>query len=127
MGYNCSFLRKPKTTRSKVGKCVPLLFFQEKWELLRKGFHKLLDTVEGGFKRAFENDEYMKLYATVYDLCTQSRLDLGTENVTQATAKLYHRFAFGLIFAQVILRAWIFFQSYMRGLQVRRITSGVPH
>ncbi|KAM5573023.1 cullin-1 [Rosa sericea] len=49
--------------------------FDEGWEFLQKGITKMKRIVEGMPETQFSSDDYMKLYTTVYKLCTQDPLN----------------------------------------------------
>jgi|Transcript_101832 cullin 1 len=66
--------------------------FEEDWQTLEAGFQRLLEAVESGFVKVFDNPAYMKLYAIVYNLCTKNRLDVDNESSPQATEILYQRY-----------------------------------
>eukprot|EP01012_Entosiphon_sulcatum_P037927 TRINITY_DN4889_c0_g1_i1.p1 TRINITY_DN4889_c0_g1~~TRINITY_DN4889_c0_g1_i1.p1 ORF type:complete len:769 (-),score=186.60 TRINITY_DN4889_c0_g1_i1:539-2845(-) len=66
--------------------------FEDEWKMLESGFRKLLETIESSFTRPFDNQEYIKLYSIVYNLCTQNKLDIEHESVPQPTEILYQRY-----------------------------------
>lgn len=66
--------------------------FEEDWATLRVGFHTLLDAVESGFVRVFDNAAYMKLYTIVYNLCTKNKLEPDNDSTPQPTEMLYQRY-----------------------------------
>ncbi|KAL6181259.1 hypothetical protein ACLB2K_047914 [Fragaria x ananassa] len=49
--------------------------FDEGWEFLQKGITKLKRILEGLPETQFSSEEYMKLYSTVYKMCTQDSLN----------------------------------------------------
>lgn len=65
--------------------------FEEKWQILQNGVTQLVNFLDSDMKKPFNHEEYAKLYATVYDLCT-TKVDTGS-NGTGATELLYDRFA----------------------------------
>ncbi|MCO5610800.1 hypothetical protein L7F22_065041 [Adiantum nelumboides] len=44
---------------------------EEGWEFMRKGISKLINLLEGVPEQQFNNEEYMMLYTTIYNMCTQ--------------------------------------------------------
>ncbi|KAL6178405.1 hypothetical protein ACLB2K_049923 [Fragaria x ananassa] len=49
--------------------------FDEGWEFLQKGITKLKRILEGLPETQFSSEEYMKLYSTIYKMCTQDPLN----------------------------------------------------
>ncbi|XP_048135645.1 cullin-1-like [Rhodamnia argentea] len=48
-----------------------MIDLEQGWEFMRKGITKLKNRLEGLPETPFSSEEYMMLYTTVYDMCTQ--------------------------------------------------------
>lgn len=48
-----------------------IIDFDEGWEFMQKGVTKLKNILEGTSESQFSSEEYMMLYTTIYNMCTQ--------------------------------------------------------
>ncbi|XP_048440510.1 cullin-1 isoform X3 [Pyrus x bretschneideri] len=62
------FLRFPDAGRMNDRKTID---FEQGWEIMQKGITKLKNILEGLPEPQFISDDYMLLYTTIYNMCTQ--------------------------------------------------------
>eukprot|EP01059_Diplonema_ambulator_P005428 TRINITY_DN1515_c0_g2_i2.p1 TRINITY_DN1515_c0_g2~~TRINITY_DN1515_c0_g2_i2.p1 ORF type:complete len:776 (+),score=305.97 TRINITY_DN1515_c0_g2_i2:39-2330(+) len=66
---------------------------EREWDDLKThAFSALLEVVEGGYSRPFDNPTWMQYYTKVYNLCTHSKNGTGDSPKVQITGILYKRF-----------------------------------